>query len=62
MEGLPEELAWEEALDAFAGMLEEDVGLRVECFSRVPYLCQGEHEVTLPFTALDDAVLVCSVA
>lgn len=50
---------WERALNAFAGFLEVELGLVVECFSRVPYLCQGEDEVTLPFTALDDAVLIC---
>lgn len=50
---------WERSLDAFAGFLEADMGLVVERFSRVPYLCQGEHDVTLPFTALDDVVMVC---
>lgn len=50
---------WEDEFDALARMLQEEAGLFVERFSRVPYLCQGEHPVTLPFTALDDAVLVC---
>ncbi|CAK0833018.1 unnamed protein product, partial [Prorocentrum cordatum] len=53
---------WEEELNALVAVL-EGAGLAVECWSRVPYVCQGEHPVThchRTFTALDDAVLVCS--
>lgn len=58
----PQQVTWEQALDGFVGELEGKVGLKVECFSRVPYICQGEHPVTLPFAALDDVVMVCSPA
>ena len=50
---------WERELEALVATLERDAALRVEAFTRLPYLCQGEHPRSTPFYALDDCVLVC---
>ncbi len=49
---------WEDAAVALTINVFERAGYRVQCFSRVPYLSQGD--TVYPFYVLDDAVFVLS--
>lgn len=60
LDGMDSDLSWEESAQLLVDQVFEKLGFHVECFTRLPYISQGD--LAYPYYVLDGSVFVLSNA